>query len=346
TRIPWSFNSGSAPTGLDPGQAHAAIQAAFTVWSSPAELGFEWAEQRKVDIAIAAADGVNVVFWDEATEGEKYLARAYVWRNVKGEVTDFDIRLNSAYSWSSSSSNSGSYDLGSVMLHEVGHVLGLSHVADERAVMYPRLAAGEAQRSLSPGDLDRLYDLYEVPSSCQLRATLIGTDGDDVLVGTAGDDVIWAGAGDDWVSGLEGDDELCGGRGDDILIGGVGADSVIGGSGRDSIAGGVGDDLLLGGDGSDKLIGGEGDDDLRGGPGSDEMLGGRGDDRLQGDAGDDLLQGGRGADVLLGGPGSDRLIGNAGADLLRGNTGADVLIGGAGNDKLRGGPGHDKLQQR
>lgn len=345
-RIRWSFNAGSIPEGLDPDEAHDAVQGALASWSSPDDLGFEWSEEPVVEIAVAAADQVNAVWWDEPAAGETYLGRAYIWRDAEGYISEFDIRLNNRYSWSVGSPVKGSYDLGTVMLHEVGHVLGFAHVDDEGAVMYPRLAAGVSQRTLGEGDLARLFELYDVPSSCQLRATISGTDGDDVLVGTSRSDVIWAGAGDDWVSGLEGDDEICGGRGNDILVGGPGSDLLEGGSGLDSIDGGAGDDRLLGGSGPDKVVGGDGEDELYGGPGADQIFGGRGRDRLHGGGGDDHIEGGRGADRLSGGSGADRLIGNAGADQLRGNSGADVLIGGRGNDKLRGGAGADKVRQR
>jgi Ca2+-binding RTX toxin-like protein len=43
-----------------------------------------------------------------------------------------------------------------------------------------------------------------------LEATILGTDGDDVIDGTAGNDVIVGFDGDDVINGLEGDDTICG----------------------------------------------------------------------------------------------------------------------------------------
>ncbi len=88
--------------------------------------------------------------------------------------------------------------------------------------------------------------------SCNgLTATIVGTDGDDVLLGTSGDDVIVAGAGDDVVKGKGGDDTICGGPGEDELNGGKGDDLLIGGSGHDVLSGNGGSDTVKGGKGID-----------------------------------------------------------------------------------------------
>ena len=57
-------------------------------------------------------------------------------------------------------------------------------------------------------------------------ATLLGTDGDDILEGTPGDDVIIGLDGDDVIIGLGGNDRICGGDGDDTISGG-GDDDVL-----------------------------------------------------------------------------------------------------------------------
>ncbi len=90
----------------------------------------------------------------------------------------------------------------------------------------------------------------EVPSCDGHKATIIGTNGPDVLVGTPGPDVIWGGAGNDVIYGLGGNDIICGGSGNDVIYGGSGNDIVFGGSGNDVIYGEAGNDVLNGGSGS------------------------------------------------------------------------------------------------
>jgi Ca2+-binding RTX toxin-like protein len=84
-------------------------------------------------------------------------------------------------------------------------------------------------------------------------ATIVGTDGSDVLSGTPARDVIAGLGGDDTVSGLAGDDVICGGAGDDTLKGGKGEDKLYGGDGNDKLYGREGPDLLYGGAGNDLL---------------------------------------------------------------------------------------------
>jgi poly-gamma-glutamate capsule biosynthesis protein CapA/YwtB (metallophosphatase superfamily) len=109
-------------------------------------------------------------------------------------------------------------------------------------------------------------------------ATIIGTDGPDLLIGTGGDDVIVGRAGGDTIWGHGGNDYICGRDGNDY------------------IAGGTGDDVISGDDGSDFLHGDTGNDSLWGDDGTNSLEGGAGDDLLNGKAGD-LLVGGAGEDT-------------------------------------------------
>lgn len=158
-------------------------------------------------------------------------------------------------------------------------------------------------------------------------ATLLGTDGDDVLVGTAGPDVIRAGSGDDVVYGLGGDDVICGGNGLDRLFGGPGDDAIDGGNG---------DDLVVGEDGADRVYGARGVDTVYGGSGSDLLDGAEGDDVVGGGTASDRLGGSHGDDTLVGGGDSDSVVGGSGSDTctaetedtceLPGPTGEDVAV--------------------
>ncbi len=54
-------------------------------------------------------------------------------------------------------------DLPSVVVHELGHFLGLGHVQMERepgSVMVPTIAAGVVRRELGPGDVQRIQSIY------------------------------------------------------------------------------------------------------------------------------------------------------------------------------------------
>jgi Ca2+-binding RTX toxin-like protein len=199
------------------------------------------------------------------------------------------------------------------------------------------------------------------------RATIVGTEGPDVLHGTPGRDVIWGGGGDDTIEGALGNDLICGGPGNDLIHGGRGNDTIDGGPGTDRVYGDLGDDKVTGGSGNnDEVSGGLGIDTLNGGPGNYDLVhGDYGYDRMDGGpgAGDiasfatDVGAGRRGGGGVWAsleahrayGDGHDRLFrfesieGSAFADTLIGDKRDNVIDGGPGNDTIRGGGGADTL---
>ncbi|MEX1294921.1 MAG: hypothetical protein AB1Z67_02000 [Candidatus Limnocylindrales bacterium] len=113
------------------------------------------------------------------------------------------------------------------------------------------------------------------------KATIVGTNGDDVLKGTPKADVIVAKGGNDIINGGGGKDRICGGTGADRIGGGAGADWISGGWGNDTIGGYKGHDKLFGNQGHDKLTGYAGDDRLNGGAGTDHCTQGSGSGALK-----------------------------------------------------------------
>lgn len=124
-----------------------------------------------------------------------------------------------------------------------------------------------------------------------LVATIVGTDGDDVLTGTHLDDVIVGLGGNDIINGASGSDTICGGAGDDVIDGQSQADTIFGDAGNDTIYGRDGDDQLFGGDGDDVIEGHSQNDIINGGDGDDDINGGSGDDTLDGGNGIDVVEG-------------------------------------------------------
>jgi Ca2+-binding RTX toxin-like protein len=209
-------------------------------------------------------------------------------------------------------------------------------------------------------------DTIEAPGCHGRKATIVGTDGNDVIKGTPGRDVIWGGKGDDTIYGSLGNDLICGGPGADVIHGGRGNDTVDGGAGDgDRVMGDLGDDKVLGGAGSyDEVAGNLGIDIVNGGPGNFDLVhGDYGYDRMSGGAGKGdiasfatAVAGGKGSGVWVSlpahkarGDGHDRLFGfesiegSAFRDTLIGNKQDNVIDGGPGNDRLVGGGGSDQL---
>ncbi|MDH3189902.1 MAG: hypothetical protein OEM39_04580 [Acidimicrobiia bacterium] len=205
-------------------------------------------------------------------------------------------------------------------------------------------------------------------------ATIVGTQGDDVISGASTADVVLGLGGNDIIKGFAGADHLCGGPGRDTISGGGGNDIVSGGVGNDVLLGGVGDDVLEGGAGWDKIYPGEGVDDVNGGSGSrdwvyysgakrgvvvslrtgvgagqgrdslvsiENIVGSKFDDKLIGNSRSNRIIAGAGDDRVWGKWGNDFLWGDAGSDVLQGNQDDDRVLGGPGDDVLYGGTGDD-----
>ncbi|HTT94144.1 MAG TPA: calcium-binding protein [Solirubrobacterales bacterium] len=206
----------------------------------------------------------------------------------------------------------------------------------------------------------------EVAPMCHgKRATIVGTDGNDVIHGTDRADVIWGGPGNDKIYGGLGNDIICGGPGNDLIHGGRGNDWIEGGPGTDRVFGDLGDDHLSGGAGNrDEVSGGLGIDTVNGGPGNEDLV--RGDygyDRMDGGPGKGdiasfatAVAGKKGSGVWVSlpkhkalGDGHDRLFrfesieGSAFRDTLVGDRQSNTIVGGPGNDTIIGGGGRDEL---
>ena len=205
-----------------------------------------------------------------------------------------------------------------------------------------------------------------IPTCHGKPASLVGTDGNDVIRGTPGRDVVWGGLGDDTILGLLGNDTLCGGPGADLIHGGRGNDLVDGGAGDgDRAIGDLGDDRVLGGGGDrDEVAGDLGIDLVNGGPGDEDLVhGDYGYDRMAGGSGGGdiasfatAVAGNRDAGVWASlrahqarGDGHDKLYGfeslegSAFRDTLIGSKRDNVINGGPGNDELTGGGGRDQI---
>ena len=111
--------------------------------------------------------------------------------------------------------------------------------------------------------------------------------------------------------------------------------------------GGKGDDTLIGNPFDNNLIGGDGNDLFYGGSGNDVIYGELGNDVLYGDDGDDMLIDYYGANMLDGGKGNDRICvastdrGLPGRNIILGGEGDDEIYLGTGTHRITGGQGND-----
>lgn len=267
-----------------------------------------------------------------------------------------------------------------ILVHEVGHALGLKHSFEGDAILDPAIDNTahtvmsydfDSPPATALGSLDVLaiQHIYGLDSADGTQAaswswnaataTLTqagGADG-DTLMGVGVADVMAGGAGNDRIFGSDGADRLDGEDGEDSLSGGLGVDTLSGGLGDDVLESGGGLDVMNGGAGDDLLILTEHAGIVDGGEGMDALFiaapyaGGRLDyDSFVAGGGSYTnieyfgLLGSIGNDTLIGGYRDDELYAGPGDDSISGGDSWDWITGDEGADTVYGGSGEDLIE--
>ncbi len=164
------------------------MQSSFAAWNSVpgAALNFSTLVQDSVLPCDPAADGRNLVCLDSqyGTQlGPGILALTTIitarapgaslggrTATFAGEILDADTVFNPAFFTFATpealAANPSSYDLQSVLTHELGHWLGLDHSPLWQARMWPEaVAAGQEERGISSDDRIAIAALYPAPGT-------------------------------------------------------------------------------------------------------------------------------------------------------------------------------------
>lgn len=140
------------------------LREAAAVWNTAAgkEL-FRIAPEIVSILNNSNEDGYNVVYltndWDATNHNETAVTTSFYTGN---QMLEGDIRINNKYHtfYTGDSSTFVGIDFKSLMIHELGHVLGLSHSDYEGSVMQPVLHYGFSKRTISQNDLNNINCEY------------------------------------------------------------------------------------------------------------------------------------------------------------------------------------------
>ena len=187
------FVSNRAGGGVTAPQLEQAVLTAFASWDAvpAAELSTQFVGVTSAGPVLR--DGINTIgFVDRADQDRVLGATTFLVDNVTGELVESDIFLNSTFQWSVASGGTPDrFDVESIALHEIGHLLGLAHsalgetelraggrrVLAAEAAMFPiAFSAGSIEgRTLREDDIAGISDIYPAASYRSERGSISGT---------------------------------------------------------------------------------------------------------------------------------------------------------------------------
>jgi len=170
----------------------AAVRSAFATWEAADACVIPWSaesrgtfEMRGRSSLINPQDRNNrfgwIVDWPNATTALALTTTTFL--TSSHELIDADLEMNDTVPWSTTGA-SDAYDVATITLHEVGHVLGLDHTADPTSVMTPLRNPGSIALTLSPRDSEEICTQYHpVAIACASCASVECADGLTCLEG-------------------------------------------------------------------------------------------------------------------------------------------------------------------
>jgi hypothetical protein len=170
------------------------VNRAFATWQSVSSANLRAQFQGTTMIPPGFEDGRTTIGFLDRPDLERVLgATSFLFDAQTGDLIEADIFLNTRFTWSTAANGEADrIDLESVVLHEVGHLLGLGHsalgeteplsgggrrVTASGAVMFPvAMSAGAiADRVLQPDDIAGISDVYPAAGFRDETGSISGT---------------------------------------------------------------------------------------------------------------------------------------------------------------------------
>jgi serralysin len=349
---------------------------ALTAWSDVANITFT-----RVGSGTAAdtaySNNATILFGGYSTGEAGSSAFGYYPGSRSASSASGDVWVNSTFAYNQAPSG-GNYG-GQVLVHELGHAIGLSHPSNYNASADATLTYAT---DASYYEDSRQYTVMSYFGGFNTGANLPGYSAapllDDIAAAQqeyganmstrTGDTVygfhstadrpwyaltsnsspaqfaVWDAGGNDTLdfSGYSSRQTIDLRQGFFSDVGGYAGNVVIAkGADIENAIGGAGADSITGNALNNVIQGGGGNDTVMAGAGNDTLIETSGSNYLRGEAGDDSISGGSGFDDINGNMGADTILGHLGDDWLVGGQGDDLLNGDEGNDIVYGNMGND-----